>query len=84
MITIEILTTNLGCPKCERAMSIIDGVTKKYQGKIKVVKTDITEHPEKLIKFNVMSTPAIIINDELISEGSPKAELIEKKIVEAL
>jgi len=32
MIELEILTTTLGCSKCERAMEIIENVTEKYKG----------------------------------------------------
>jgi len=84
MLTIEILTTSLGCAKCERAMDIIHDITKKYKGKIKVVETDIVKNPEKLTKFGVMSTPAIIINGKLAFEGAPSKDKLEKKIKEAL
>jgi len=84
MVTIEILTTSLGCAKCERALDIIHDITKKYKGKIRVVETDIVKNPEKLIKFGVMSTPAIIINGKLVFEGTPNKEALKKKIEEVL
>jgi len=80
MVTIEILTTSLGCAKCERALDIIHDITKKYKGKIRVVETDIVKNPEKLTKFGVMSTPAIIINGKLVFEGAPNKEALKKKI----
>ena len=84
MIKLEILTTSLGCSKCERAMQIIKEVVKNYKGKIKVIETDIVKNPNKLIKFGVMSTPAIIINGKLVFEGAPNKEALKKKIEEAL
>ncbi len=80
MITIEILTTSLGCSKCERAMQTINDVVNKYKGKIKVVKTDVMKNPEKLIKFGVMTTPVIIINGKLAFEGAPGKEELKQKI----
>ena len=80
MIKMEVLTTSLGCAKCHRAMGIINSVVKKYRGKIKVVETDIMKHPDKLLKFNVMTTPAIIINGKLAFEGTPNEKTLSKKI----
>ena len=74
MIELEILTTTLGCSKCERAMQIINTVVGKYKGKIKVVETDVMKEPDKLIKFGLMSTPAILINGKLAFEGAPKEQ----------
>jgi len=84
MIKIEILTTKFGCAKCERAMSMINDVVKKYKGKVKVIETDIAKHPDKLMQFNVMTTPAIIFNGKLVFEGAPSKEAFEKKIKELL
>ena len=83
MITIEILTTSLGCSKCERAMKIIKEVVGEYKGKIKVIETDIIKNPEKLIKFGIMTTPAVIINGKLAFEGAPSKEELKKRIKEA-
>ena len=84
MIKLEVLTTSLGCAKCERAMQIINDVVNEYKGKIKVVETDIVKNPDKLIKFGIMTTPAIIINGKLAFEGTPSKEQLKKKLKEAL
>lgn len=84
MIKLEILTTSLGCAKCERAMQIIKDIVNEYKGKIKVVETDIVKNPDKLIKFGIMTTPAIIINGKLAFEGVPNKDKLKKKIREAL
>ena len=84
MITLEILTTSLGCAKCDRAMDIIHSITKKYKGKVKVIETDIIKNPEKLTQFGIMSTPAIIIDGKLAFEGTPNKDKLDKKIKEVL
>jgi len=84
MIKIEVLTTSLGCAKCERAMGIIKEVVKEFKGKVKVTETDIVKHPEKLIKFGIMTTPAVIINGKLAFEGALSKEALKKKIKEKL
>lgn len=84
MIKLEVLTTSLGCAKCERAMQIINDVVKKYKGKIRVVKTDVVKNPEKLLKFGVMTMPVIIINGKVAFEGAPSKEKLAKKIEEVI
>jgi len=84
MIEIEILTTTLGCSKCERAMQVINTVVNKYKGKIKVVETDVMKNPDKLIEFGLMTTPAIFINGKLAFEGAPSEKKLNEKIQEAL
>jgi len=84
MIKIEVLTTSLGCPKCERAMGIIKEVVSEFKGKVKMIETDIVEHPEKLSKFGIMTTPAVIIDGKLVFEGALSKEDLKKKIKEKL
>ena len=84
MIEIEILTSNLGCSKCDLAMEIIKKVTSKYEGKIKVIKTDIIKHPEKLTKYSVLTTPSVVINGKLAFEGTPNEKELDEKIKRAL
>ena len=84
MMKLEVLTTSLGCPKCERAMGIIKEVLIEFKGKVKVTETDIVKHPEKLSEFGIMTTPAIIINGKLAFEGTPSKEQLKKKLKEAL
>ena len=83
-VKLEAITTKFGCAKCERAMQIINKVVKNYKGKVKVIETDITKNPDKLITFGIMMTPAIILNGKLVFEGTPSEKELDKKIKEAL
>jgi len=83
-VKLEILTTDFGCSKCESAMKIIDKVIKKYKGKVDVIKTDISDAPDKLVALGVMSTPAVLINGKLVFEGLPSEKELDMKIKEAL
>lgn len=84
MVNIEILTSPAGCSKCKHAMDIIHDVLSKYTDNVKIAEIDIIQKPEKLIEFNVMATPAVIINGKLAFEGSMNKEDLHKKIKEAL
>lgn len=84
MIKLEILTTSLGCAKCERALQTIKKVVNDYKGKVKVKETDVVKNPEAVIKYGVLTTPAIIINNKVVFEGVPSEKKLREKIRKAL
>jgi len=79
-IQLEILTTRFGCVKCKRAMDIVYSVAKDFKEMIEVREIDISDNPEVLMKFGVMTTPAIILDGKLIAEGTPKEKDLKEKI----
>jgi len=63
-VTIKILGT--GCPKCKTVTSIVQDVVNENHIDATIEKVeDIME----IMKFNVMSTPAIVINDVITVKG---------------
>lgn len=73
-VTIKILGT--GCPKCKRTTSVVEEVVEENGLEAKIEKIeDIME----IMKYNVMSTPALVINDEITIRGRvpTKAEVLE-------
>lgn len=78
--TIELLTAGPGCSKCQRGKEKINKIIEKYGNKIKVEEIDITQHPEKVQEYNIFSTPGIVVNGELIGEGTVDEEKLRKKI----
>lgn len=65
-----------GCPKCKQSADIVNEVVKENDLNIEVEKVeDIVE----MLKYNIMSTPAIIIDDEVVIKGRvpSKSELID-------
>ena len=72
--TIKILGT--GCTKCKQTTSVVEEVVREKGLKATIEKIeDIIE----IMKYNVMSTPALVINDEIAIKGRvpPKAEVME-------
>lgn len=62
--TIKILGT--GCPKCKTMTAIVQDVVKENNIDATIEKVeDIME----IMKFNVMTTPALIINDVITIKG---------------
>ncbi|MDH3382384.1 MAG: thioredoxin family protein, partial [Flavobacteriaceae bacterium] len=63
-INIKILGT--GCPKCKQTTAIVQQVVDENNIEATIEKVeDIME----IMKYNIMSTPAIVINEEVIIKG---------------
>ena len=72
--TIKILGT--GCPKCKQTTKLITNVVKENNIEATIEKVeDIME----IMKYNVMSTPTVIVNEKVVIQGRvpSKPELIE-------
>ena len=78
-IRIEILTT-AGCSKCIKAKETIKKVLDEFGDRVEYQEINVAEQPERLIQFGVISTPSVIINDELTFEGPPKESDLRAKI----
>lgn len=74
MKNIKILGT--GCPKCKRTTALVEEVVKEVGVHASVEKVDdIME----IIKYNIMATPAIVIDEEVKIKGRvpSKSEITE-------
>ena len=61
---IKILGT--GCPKCKRTNDLVEEVVKELGVEVRVEKVeDIME----IVKYNVLSTPAVIVDEEVTIKG---------------
>ncbi len=73
--------TMVGCHNCAAVKRIFDDIMPDYKGKVEVEEIDMStpEGMELVQKYGVMSSPGIIINDELFSTGGVnKEKLVEK------
>lgn len=71
---IKVLGT--GCAKCKTTIKLVEEVVKEYNIDAKVVKVeDIT----KIMEYNVMATPAVVVDEEVKIKGRVpgKKELTE-------
>lgn len=65
-----------GCARCSDTAKLIEATAQKLGIEAQVIKET---NPEALIKYRVMSTPAVVIDETLVHSGSmPKAGEIEK------
>lgn len=73
-ISIKVLGT--GCPKCKTMTSLVEAVVNENNIDASIEKVeDIMD----IMKFNVMTTPALVINDVVTIKGRipSKAEVLE-------
>jgi small redox-active disulfide protein 2 len=72
MLIIKVLGS--GCANCKKLEAITRSAVSEMGIETEIV--HVTEYPE-IMKYNVMSTPGLVINEKLVSSGSipPKAEI---------
>ncbi|MFQ5852391.1 MAG: thioredoxin family protein [Candidatus Binatia bacterium] len=81
--TIEILTAT-GCSKCLKAHQTIKKVISEFGNQIDYHEVNITEQPEKLAQYGVISTPCVVIDGRLVFEGLPKEADLRGEIIHQL
>ena len=83
MIKIQEVSTE-GCSSCAAAKKILEEEIKPQSPEIEVENIDLlSERGQKMVsKYGIMSSPGIIINDELFSIGGLDKDKLVKKIKE--
>jgi len=64
MLTIKVLGP--GCANCKNVESVARKAVADLAIEAEVIK--VTEYPE-IMKYNIMSTPGLVINEKLVSAG---------------
>jgi small redox-active disulfide protein 2 len=76
--TVKVLGT--GCPRCQETKRLIINALAELQ-----LAADVQEvkDPKEIAKYGVMFTSAVIINNELVSQGRvPRYEEVKKWFIE--
>lgn len=69
MLTIKVLGS--GCANCKRVEQIARKVVSDMALEAEIIK--VTEYPE-IMKYNVLSTPGLVVNEKLVSAGRIPSE----------
>lgn len=73
MKTIKVLGT--GCKKCQKTAEIIAETAKQQSIEIDI---DKVTDPAEIMQFQVMSTPAVVVDGKLVHSGSvPTSEQVK-------
>jgi len=82
MAKLNIKVLGPGCPKCKTLEKLTREVvsTNEFDAEVSKIE-DIME----IMKYNIISTPALVINDKVVVKGMvPSANEIKKQIEKAL
>jgi small redox-active disulfide protein 2 len=64
-----------GCSKCIKTAEMIERIGKELNVDVEVVKET---NVEKIMAYGVMSTPAVVLDEQLVHSGSmPNRDVIE-------
>ncbi len=69
MLTIKVLGP--GCENCKRLAWLVERAVNHLAIEAQIIK--VTDYPE-IMKYNVMSTPGLVINEKLVSAGKIPSE----------
>jgi len=64
MKIVKILGT--GCTRCKRAEAVVESVVSQLNLDVKIEKV---EDIQEIMKYNIMSTPAIVIDEKVVLKG---------------
>lgn len=71
----EIQVLGMGCTKCTKTAELIQAVAAESGTPVRVIKET---SPEVIMRFGVMSTPAVVVDQVLVHSGSiPDRKTVE-------
>ena len=76
---VQILKTP-GCSSCAQATVLIKKIKKKEKLKYDIEEVDITQHPDLLQKYQIMTSPGIVIDGKLAFTGMPSEKKLKEKL----
>lgn len=77
MKIVKILGT--GCPNCKRTEAVVASVISQLNLDVKIEKV---EDIQEIMKYNIMSTPAIVIDEKVVMKGRVPSLAEAKDILE--
>ena len=78
-----IVLTAPGCTTCDQAKAVVQKIVQQAKTEFPGLNyrtVDVLASPEIGAQYGVLSTPSIIINDELAFRGVPKEKALMKKL----
>ncbi|GAB3047351.1 thioredoxin [Acinetobacter apis] len=69
------------CGPCKAIAPVLDDLSREYDGKIKIVKVDVTSCEETAVNYNIRNIPALLLfkNGEVVAQqigAVPRSKLV--------
>lgn len=74
----EIKVLGPGCARCKSTFAVVDKMVKESGLGISVVKVDDIN---EIMRYNIMSTPAIVVDDKVVMKGKVPTESEVRRIL---
>ena len=78
-----IILTAPGCTTCDQAKAAVQKVVAQIGQEIPGLSyrtVDVADSPEIGTRYGILSTPAIVVNDQLAFRGVPKEKALKKML----
>ena len=74
----EIKVLGPGCAKCKSTYAVVEKVVKEAGMKVRLTKVDDIE---EIMRYNIMATPAVVIDGKVVLKGKVPAESEVKQLL---
>ncbi len=74
----EIKVLGPGCSKCKKVFAVVENVVKSNGLDAELTKVDDIE---EIMRYNIMSTPAIVIDGKVVMKGKVPTEAEVKQLL---
>ena len=69
------------CAPCKAIAPVLEVLANEYEGKVKIVKVDVTSCEETAVKYNIRNIPALLLfkNGEVVAQqigAVPRSKLV--------
>ncbi|MBF7683218.1 thioredoxin [Acinetobacter sp. B5B] len=69
------------CGPCKAIAPVLEDLSREYDGKVKIVKVDVTSCEETAVNYNIRNIPALLLfkNGEVVAQqvgASPRSKLV--------
>jgi len=78
---VQILKTP-GCASCAQATLMVKKIKEEEKLGFEVEELDVTEHPDLIQKYQIMTSPGIVIDGKLEFAGMPSEKKMREKLKE--
>ncbi|MDO5851916.1 MAG: thioredoxin family protein [Methanobacteriaceae archaeon] len=79
VVKVEIFVSQ-SCPYCPMAIEAADKVKSTIGDGIEIEKLDVSENPDKIKEYDIMSVPVIAINGKVVFTGVPTEEELQAAV----